>query len=74
MQNFERVRDIVHDVTGIPADLITADSTAEGLNVDSLDLTEIIMAVEDEFDIIVEDESSIQSVRDLINRIDEQVA
>ena len=38
--------------------------------IDSLDLTEIILEVEDEFDLIVEDEESIHTLNDLISRVD----
>ena len=74
MQDFERIRSIVHDITGIPTELITADTPTEKLNVDSLDMTEIIMAVEDEFDIVIENDESIHTVRDLINCVEAQVA
>ena len=38
--------------------------------IDSLDLTEIILEVEDEFDLIVEDEESIHTLNDLISCVD----
>ncbi|MEG1547930.1 MAG: acyl carrier protein [Clostridia bacterium] len=74
MQNFDRIRDIVHEITGIPSELITAESTAAQLRADSLDMTEIIMMVEDEFDILIENEDSIRSVNDLVNCVEAQVA
>ena len=42
--------------------------------VDSLDLTEIILEVEEEFDLIVEDEESIHTIADLIDRVDALIA
>ena len=74
MENFERMRSIVHDVTGIPNELIQADSTADELKLDSLDMTELILAVEEEFDILVEDEENIRTIADLMGRVETQVA
>ena len=74
MQNFERIRAIVHDVTGIPDELITAESTPTQLKMDSLDLTEVIMEIEEEFDILVENEENIHSVGDLVECVESQVA
>ncbi len=74
MQSFERIRDIVHGVTGVPNELITAESTPAQLNMDSLDLTEIILEIEEEFDILVDNEDSIHSMKDLMEYVDSQVA
>ena len=74
MQSFERVRDIVHDVTGVPSELITAETTAAQLKMDSLDLCEVVMCIEDEFDILVENEDKLQCVRDLVRAVDSEVA
>lgn len=74
MEHFERVRDIVHDVTGVPAELITAEATAQQLNMDSLDLCEVVMCVEDEFDILIEDESKLRCMQDIVRYVDAQVA
>lgn len=74
MEHFDRVRDIVHDVTGVPTELITADATAQQLNMDSLDLCEVVMCVEDEFDILIEDESKLRCMQDIVRYVDAQVA
>lgn len=71
MQKFQRVREIIHEVTGLPEDIVTPSSTAANLELDSLDITEIILSVEDEFGILVEDDSSIQCVNDLLLRLAE---
>lgn len=63
MQVFERICDIIHEVADVPAADITQDSA---LNVDKLDLAEIILNVEEEFDILVEDEDSITTIGDLV--------
>ena len=66
MQEFDRVRDMIHDISGAPKELITPDSTVAQLKLDSLDITELVMGIEEEFDVIIEDESSIGRVSDLL--------
>lgn len=74
MHSFDRIRDILHDITGIPNESITADSTPAQLNMDSFDLAEVIMEVEEAFDILVENEDSIHTVMDLVDCVESQVA
>lgn len=74
MDSFEKVRAIIHRTTGIPEELITPESTAAQLNMDSLDMTELILNVEEEFDIIIEREESIVSVKDIVNCVELCVA
>ncbi|MCE5236610.1 MAG: phosphopantetheine-binding protein [Eubacteriales bacterium] len=66
MDSFERVRAIIRETTGIPEELITPESTAAQLNIDSLDMTELLLNVEEEFDVIIEREEDISSVKDIM--------
>ncbi len=69
---FEKVKAIIIDQLSISdADMVTMDTTLEDLGADSLDLVEVIMAIEDEFDVQIKDEDleSLKSVGDLINYI-----
>ncbi len=69
---FEKVKAIIIDQLSISdADMVTVDTTLEDLGADSLDLVEVIMAIEDEFDVQIKDEDleTIKSVGDLINYI-----
>lgn len=61
MSNGERIMDIARAIAG--------ESCCDKC-IDSLDLTEIILEVEDQFDLIVEDENSIHTINDLINCVD----
>ena len=69
---FEKVKAIIIDQLSISdEDMVTMDTTLEDLGADSLDLVEVIMAIEDEFDVQIKDEDleNIKSVGDLINYI-----
>lgn len=69
---FEKVKAIIIDQLSISdADLITPETTLEDLGADSLDMVEVIMAIEDEFDVQIKDEDleTLKSVSDLIDYI-----
>lgn len=69
---FEKIKKIVADQLGADADEITMESTfVEDLGADSLDVVELVMAMEDEFDMeIDEDEAeNISTVGDVVEYI-----
>ena len=71
---YERVRSIVSERLGVDEDKVTMDAEFIGdLNADSLDLVEVIMAMEQEFDTEIKDEDAenIRSVSDAVNFIEE---
>ncbi len=56
---FEKVRDILADQLEINPDTITMDTNImEDLGADSLDVVELIMALESEFGIMISDETA----------------
>ena len=69
---FEKVRDLVADTLSIDPETVTEGSSLKGdLPADSLDLVEIVMAVEEEFDIEFPDEEceEIETVGHLVDRV-----
>ncbi len=68
---FEKVADIANDVLGINADEITEETTFDDLDADSLDRLQLVTAMEDEFDIEIDDEKleAINSVAEAIEAI-----
>ena len=57
----ERLRKIIADQLGVDEDKVTPDAHfIEDLNADSLDLVELIMAIEEEFGIEISDEDANQ--------------
>lgn len=65
---FEKVADIASDILGINADEITEETTFDDLDADSLDRLQLVTAMEDEFDIEIDDEKleAINSVAEAI--------
>jgi len=71
---FERVQGIVAERLGVDEDKVTMDAEFIGdLNADSLDLVEVIMAMEQEFDVEIKDDEAekIRSVKDAVSFIEE---
>ena len=68
----EKVKGIIVDQLGVSADEVKPEASfVEDLGADSLDLTELIMAMEEEFDIEIDDEDAqkIATVQDAVNYI-----
>ncbi len=71
---YDRVRSIVAERLGVDEDKVTMDAEFIGdLNADSLDLVEVIMAMEQEFNLEIKDEDAenIRSVSDAVEYITE---
>ena len=70
---FEKLKDIIVDVMGCNPDEITMDTTfVDDLGADSLDIFQIIMGIEDAFDIEIENEECrkrIATVGDAVEQI-----
>ena len=66
---YQKIVDIIVDAKGIDPDTIHDSSTFKDLNVDSLDIAEMAMTLEDEFGITIELEEGVNTVEDLVNLI-----
>ncbi len=70
---FERIAEILAEQLGLDADKITADSLfEEDLDADSLDIIDLVMSIEDEFQLEVPDEiiEEAKTVGDIVNFIE----
>ena len=70
---FEKVKDIIIEQLRVDESEVTMDTNLmKDLSADSLDAVEIIMAIEDEFDIEVPDEDAekFQTVSDIVNYVE----
>jgi acyl carrier protein len=64
-----KVQKIIMDQLGVSAEEVKPDASfVEDLGADSLDLTELIMAMEEEFSLVIEDEEAqkILKVKDAV--------
>ena len=75
-QIFEEVKEIIVDLLGVDPEQVTMDARfREDLEADSLDLVELIMALEDKFgaEIPDEDAQSITTVGEAVKYIEERL-
>ena len=73
---FEKVKKIIAEQLSLEEDEITMDSSfIDDLGADSLDIVELVMALEEEFDLEIPDEDAekIGTVADAVNYIKEHI-
>ena len=76
MEIFEKVKSVVAEQLGIDEEEITMESSFnDDLEADSLDIVELMMALEDEFKIEISDEDAgkISTIGDVVEYIKERL-
>lgn len=72
----DKVKELVMDQTGVSADDLDLDtSLMNDIEADSLDAVEIIMAIEDEFEIEIPDEDAEKflTIRDIVDYLENTI-
>ena len=70
---FDKIQDIIVEQLGVAPEMVTMETNLiKDLEADSLDAVEIILAIEEEFEIEISDEEAetIQTVQDLVNYVE----
>jgi acyl carrier protein len=72
----ETLKDIVVRIVHCDAEVLTPTSTWQDIKADSLDLVQVLVAVEDTFDIEIPDEAlgNFQNLGDFVKYIETRVA
>ena len=71
---FEKVASMLAEYKGIDVSEIKEESTFADLKLDSLDVAELVMNMEDEFGATLELDENVKTVADLVKLIDEAKA
>ena len=74
---FEKVRDILVDQLDVEEEKVTMDaSITDDLGADSLDVVDLVMSLEEEFDVEIPDNhvENIKTVGDIVRYIEDNVA
>ena len=74
---FEKLRDIIVEVLNVDETEVTMESTfIDDLGADSLDIFQIIMGIEEDFDIEIDNEEAekITTVQDAVDQIQKKKA
>ena len=73
---FEKIKEIIVDQLGVEEEMITMDTNMmKDLEADSLDAVEIILGVEDEFEIEIPDDvaEKFETVGNLVSYVDDNM-
>lgn len=71
---FEKIREIICDQLELEEDVVTMEAVLlEDLGADSIDLADLVMTFEDEFDLEISDDDleNIKTVGDIVKYIEE---
>ena len=68
---FEKIAEILAEKLDCDPSEIKEDAAFADMGIDSLDITELIMNIEDEFDIELEMDKSLERVSDLVKKVEE---
>ena len=72
---FEKIQAIIVDQLGKEEEEVQLTTRLKDeLDADSLDLFQIINDIEDEFDVKIDTEEGLETVQDLVNYVDKQLA
>ncbi len=75
MSVFEKVKALIVEQLDVDEDKITMMTTFEDIDADSLDVVELVMALEEEFNLEIADEEveKIKTVGDIVNFIEANI-
>jgi acyl carrier protein len=73
---YDRVKDLLVDKFGVPADDISPQATFEDLDLDSLDLVEFALAAEEELGVRISDEEAeeLETLADTVKLLESKGA
>lgn len=70
---FEKIKEIIVEQLGLNEDDVKVETTFEELGVDSLDLFQIIIELEENFNIQIEDAENLKTVSDAVKYIESKI-
>lgn len=70
---FEKIKEIICEQLGVDEDTITLETTFEELGADSLDLFQVIIEIEEAYNIQLEEAESIKTVNDAVEYVEAKI-
>lgn len=70
---FEKVAEILANYKGVETSSVAPETTFQQFELDSLDRVELIMNLEEAFNVQIDMESRIETVKDLVDIIEKQL-
>ncbi|AVP55710.1 acyl carrier protein [Clostridium tetani] len=69
----DKILQIIGEQLGMDVEELSTETSFEELGVDSLDLFQIVIEIEEEFDIQMEDAEAIKTIGDAVKFVEEKV-
>jgi acyl carrier protein len=70
---FDKIAEIIAEKLEIDKADITPESSFNDMQVDSLYMVEIMLSIEEEFDLVIDDASTLETVADLVAYVEERI-
>lgn len=70
---FEKLTNIISENLGVDVEEIKLETSFEELGLDSLDIVELVMNIEEEFDIQIEEGENFKTVGDVVSYIESKI-
>lgn len=70
---FEKIKNIIVEQLDLEEGEVSLETSFEDLGVDSLDLFQIIIEIEEEFDIQVEEAEKIKTIQDAVKYVESKI-
>lgn len=67
----DKMKELLADKVDVDTDTITEETKFSDLGIDSLDIVELLMSIEDEYGVNIEPDESLATVGDVIKKIEE---
>ena len=67
---FEKIKSVIVDQLGVEEEEVNLETSFQDLGVDSLDLFQIIIELEEEFGVQIEEAEKIKTVKDAVEYIE----
>ena len=70
---FEKIAAIIGEKLDLAPDKVKPESSFTDMEADSLYMVEIMLAIEESFDITIDDASNMETVADLVKYVEEKI-
>ncbi|WP_097027712.1 acyl carrier protein [Clostridium peptidivorans] len=70
---FEKIKNIIVEQLNVEEEGLTLETSFEELGVDSLDLFQIVIEIEEEFNLQIEDAEAIKTIGDAVKFVESKI-
>lgn len=68
---FEEIREVICEQLGIEKEEVALETTFEALGADSLDLFQIVIELEEKYDVQIEEVEGLKTIKDAVDYVEQ---